>query len=106
VHRRAIDAARARQRHDARNGQLIVDPVDEAETTLDALVADDRASEVRSALSALPDVQRTIVLLAYFDGLTHQEIAARLTIPLGTVKSRLRLAMQRLRTELEVLDAT
>lgn len=35
VHRRAIDAARARQRHDSRNGQLIVDPVDEAETTLD-----------------------------------------------------------------------
>lgn len=106
VHRRAIDAARARQRYDLRNGQLVVDPADEATTTLDALVADDRASEVRSALSALPEVQRTIVLLAYFDGLTHQEIAARLTIPLGTVKSRLRLAMQRLRTELEVLDAT
>lgn len=106
VHRRAVDAARARQRHEFRNGPLAIDPADEAPTTLDALVADDRAAGVRSALSALSEVQRTIVLLAYFDGLTHQEIAARLELPLGTVKSRLRLAMRRLRTELEVLDAT
>ncbi len=57
-------------------------------------------SQVHEALEALPADQRAAVQLAYFEGFTHSEIAARLGIPLGTVKTRLRLAFGRLRTTL------
>ncbi len=52
---------------------------------------------VHAALRALPEEQQTVVQLAYFEGLTHSEIAGRLGIPLGTVKTRLRLAFDKLR---------
>lgn len=55
-----------------------------------------RRDLVRSALGQLPPAQRQMVILAYFDGLTHAEIAAQTGDPLGTVKSRLRLALRRL----------
>ncbi len=103
VHRRAVDAARARQRHQSRSGPMEFEPADGAPTPMDALVADDetreRTREVQAALQVLPDTQRQVVQLAYFDGLSQQDIATRLDVPLGTVKSRLRLAMQRLRHE-------
>lgn len=57
-------------------------------------------SAVHAALSELPPEQRAAVHLAYFAGLTQSEIAAQLGIPLGTVKTRLRLAFGRLRTSL------
>jgi RNA polymerase sigma-70 factor (ECF subfamily) len=56
---------------------------------------------VHAQLRALPDDQREVVRLAYFEGLTHSEIAGRLGIPLGTVKTRLRLAFDKLRVGLE-----
>jgi RNA polymerase sigma-70 factor (ECF subfamily) len=55
---------------------------------------------VHAALRQLPDDQQAVVHLAYFEGLTHSEIAGRLGIPLGTVKTRLRLAFDKLRTGL------
>ncbi len=55
-----------------------------------------RRQMVRAALGQLPAAQRQVVVLAYFDGLTHAEIAARTGDPLGTVKSRLRLALKHL----------
>ncbi len=73
-----------------------VDDNPEAETLLRA-----RQQRVRQALQALPDAQRQPLALAYFEGLSHREIAERLDQPLGTIKTRIRLAMQKLRTILE-----
>ena len=58
---------------------------------------------VHRALADLPDEQRRVVLLAYFEGLSHMEIARRTGDPLGTVKTRLRLAQRKLRESLEHL---
>jgi RNA polymerase sigma-70 factor (ECF subfamily) len=62
--------------------------------------AETRAT-VRDALSALPSVQRSAIELAYFSGLTQNEIAATTGIPLGTIKSRIRFGMLALQAELE-----
>lgn len=65
------------------------------------LLRGEDADVVRRALARLPEEQRVVVELAYYQGLTHVEIAARLPAPLGTVKGRMRLALLRLR---EMLD--
>lgn len=57
--------------------------------------------EVHAALAALPEEQRRVVTLSYFEGLSHREIARRLHQPLGTVKTRLRMAHQRLTDRLK-----
>jgi RNA polymerase sigma-70 factor (ECF subfamily) len=59
------------------------------------------ADEVRTALDMLPDLQREVIELAYFEGYTQTEIAALLTIPLGTVKTRTARGLQRLAGLLE-----
>ncbi|WP_417692370.1 sigma-70 family RNA polymerase sigma factor [Roseibium sp.] len=67
-------------------------------TAMDARL---RESRVRLALKALPPEQEAVVRLAFFTGLSHSEIADRIELPLGTVKSRIRLAFSRLRSALE-----
>lgn len=56
---------------------------------------------VRAAMADLPEEQRLLLKLAYYEGLTHREIAERLELPLGTVKSRIRLAFGRMRGQLD-----
>ncbi len=58
-------------------------------------------ARVREAVASLPAEQKAALTLAYFQGLTHQEIAAQLGEPLGTIKTRIRAAMQKLRGLLE-----
>lgn len=68
-----------------------------------------RDEAVRHAMDILPDEQLSLVRLAFFDGLSHQDISAKTGIPLGTVKSRIRLAFTRLRRNLEqagIVDAS
>lgn len=60
-----------------------------------------RAQRVQSALLSLPEEQRDALFLAYFQGMTHREIAIELQEPLGTIKTRIRLGMQKLRRVLE-----
>ena len=63
-------------------------------------MAADRDAAVRQALADLSAEQIDVVRMAFYDGLTHAQIAAMTDLPLGTVKSRLRLAMERLRAAL------
>jgi RNA polymerase sigma-70 factor (ECF subfamily) len=59
-------------------------------------------AEVRKALGKLPEAQREAIVLAYWGGLTADQIAQRVRVPLGTAKSRIRLGLERLRSEFAV----
>ncbi len=61
--------------------------------------------QVRAALATLPPDQQEVIVLAYFGGLTHTEIAACAVLPLGTVKGRMRLALAKLRVSLQQWEA-
>ena len=66
----------------------------------DQLIVSDRQAVVKSAIALLPEDQKTVISLSFVEGLSHQEISDRLNLPLGTVKSRLRLSFEKLRTSL------
>jgi RNA polymerase sigma-70 factor (ECF subfamily) len=70
----------------------------------EALSAKERQARVRAALAELPTEQHEIVVLSYIEGLSHGAIAARLGLPLGTVKSRMRIAYQKIRAAMEDLQ--
>lgn len=93
---RAIDATR-------RRAARPVDPhedvwaTEQSPDTADLVSEADEATRVAAAMAELSEPQREALSLAYFDGLSHTEIAERLGLPVGTVKGRIRLALDRLR---------
>jgi RNA polymerase sigma-70 factor, ECF subfamily len=102
---RSLDRLRAlRRRRDEQpadesifaNQPAVGDPLSE-------LDASERAARVVAALGHLPGEQREVLELAYFDGLSQSEIAERLNLPLGTVKTRARLALRKMRDRLDAL---
>jgi RNA polymerase sigma-70 factor, ECF subfamily len=105
VHHRAIDAYRRTQRHD-RHAVTLDDHLElrSLADTWDDVSERLVQEEMREALDVLPDEQRRAVELAYFGGLSQREIADREATPLGTVKGRLRLGLNKLRTVLTVSD--
>jgi RNA polymerase sigma-70 factor, ECF subfamily len=106
VHHRAIDQMRsARSKSSA---DTVIDdamPLPAKEDTWTEVVRGLDHDRVRQAMAALPPEQRQVVDLAYFGGYTQSEIAQRVGIPLGTVKGRTRLALDKLRDLLRVPDA-
>ena len=98
VHHKAIDLRRRHARATTMDDIADV-AADAALTASDAWSAVGERLErdrVRAAVAALPPEQRRAIELAYFDGLTHREIAERLGAPLGTVKGRMRLGLRKL----------
>ena len=104
THRRAVDACRRESRlraHAARDAATTPLRVDDITAFHDHIELDDRVRALRSALETLPAEQREALTLAYFGGRTYRQVAVELDIPEGTAKSRLRLALSRLREVLE-----
>lgn len=104
---RALDRVRSlrRRREDpleGENGQAVIQQTADGDPGLDA-EASERRTIVIAAMADLPPEQREALELGYFGGLSQTEIAERTGQPLGTVKTRMRLAMQKLRSQLQVL---
>ena len=102
VRNRAIDRVRA-ERSRPTSGAADIDSMvslhAESDVWADVSAALD-AEAVRGALKALPAEQRETIELAYYRGLTHVEIAAQMSVPLGTVKGRMRIGLQKMRSAL------
>jgi RNA polymerase sigma-70 factor, ECF subfamily len=102
VHNRAIDALRRGASHERRRETLDgVEERYEAPVRTDVEAARrEEARTVRSALDTLPEEQRRTIELAYFGGFSHSQIAELLDEPIGTVKGRMRLGLDKLRRQL------
>lgn len=94
-----IDRLRKEKRPemDCSDPEMVPDPAPPADQTVATRQGE---RKVRAALALLPDAQAEVVTLSFYQDTPHAEIASRLGIPLGTVKSRLRLAMRHLRASL------
>ncbi len=102
VHNRAIDALRKSIVHERRRDTLeIVEERYESKERTDVEAARrEEARSVRSALDTLPEDQRRTIELAYFGGFSHSQIAELVDEPIGTVKGRMRLGLEKMRRQL------
>jgi RNA polymerase sigma-70 factor (ECF subfamily) len=102
VHNRAIDALRRTVVHERRRAsdEGIEERFEARERTEVEAARRDEAETIRGMLDALPAEQSRVIELAYFGGFTHSEIAEMLGAPIGTVKGRMRLGLEKLRGQL------
>ena len=103
AHRRAVDRIRSSQAGRDRDVKIgIRDFVSDYDNVADTVETTIEHERVKEAMSQLTELQRQAVSLAYYGGYSHSEVAAMLSVPIGTVKTRLRDGMIRLRDELGV----
>ena len=104
VHHRAIDGLRRNAVHDRRRAsdEGIEERFEARERTELEVARRDEAQGIRAAMDKLPAEQSHVIELAYFGGFSQTEIASMLETPLGTVKGRMRLALEKLRDHLRV----
>jgi RNA polymerase sigma-70 factor (ECF subfamily) len=103
VRNRAIDALRSKAGRAPKldfDDDSILEHRPAAEQTESEALQRETAQEVRGALGELPGEQAKVIQLAYFGGFSHSEIAGMLGVPLGTVKGRMRLGLEKIRGEL------
>lgn len=103
AHRRAIDRIRSSQSGRDRDVKIgIRDYVSDYDNVADTVETTIEHERVKEAMTQLTELQRQAVSLAYYGGYSHSEVATMLSVPIGTVKTRLRDGMIRLRDELGV----
>jgi len=101
VRNRSIDIYHANRRGDGlRASEAHLDRIAMIGSVEDDAVTRDEGERVRDTLHQMPALQREVIALAYFGGLSHSEIAQHLDVPLGTVKGRMRLGLQKARDDL------
>ena len=108
VHHRTIDALRRNIAHDRRrtSAEGLEERQEAPERTEVEVARRDEAREVREAMRTLPGEQLEVVRLAYFGGFTHTQIAQMLGQPVGTVKGRMRLGLEKMRRALAPEELT
>lgn len=96
---RALDRLRSRSKAQDQWRQQALNETDSTgfDMTTEHVAQMERSQEVQAALAQLPDSEHQILRLAYYEGLSHSEIAKRLDVPIGTVKSRSRRGLLKLR---------
>jgi RNA polymerase sigma-70 factor (ECF subfamily) len=106
VHHRAIDQLRRSSVHDKRRAsdEGLEERLESGERTDNEVARREEAASIRSAMTTLPADQSHVIELAYFGGFTHTEIAEILGAPVGTVKGRMRLGLEKLRNQLRMLE--
>ncbi|MGH2499175.1 MAG: sigma-70 family RNA polymerase sigma factor [Candidatus Limnocylindria bacterium] len=102
AHHRAVDLLRRKTAFRPAPLEAASERAAEEDTARDAVRRVEGAN-VRAALEALPSAQRRTIELAYFGGYTQSELAALMGVPLGTVKGRMRIGLQKMRRALEAL---
>jgi RNA polymerase sigma-70 factor (ECF subfamily) len=96
THRKSVDLIRRNDRH-RRQEHQDVDTVSQAGPVEQSSLQAGIRSQIREILTELPPIQRQLIELAYFGGYTQSELAVRLSLPIGTVKSRTHAALTALR---------
>lgn len=105
VHNKTVDRLRQKGRRPEAALELADAVPANDEDPADSVARQSEGETVRAALGSLPVEQRRAVEMTYFGGLTINEVATRTSVPVGTVKSRLRLALQHLRRNLAEAEA-
>jgi RNA polymerase sigma-70 factor, ECF subfamily len=106
VHNRAIDRVRGTARIRREAQFEAIERSAEVPDAWEAISLELERQQIREAFARLPDAQRRTLELAYFGGYTHVEIARQMDVPLGTVKGRMRIGLEKMRSYLQARGVT